>query len=86
MESDCGTECYNSVFQNSLKNKNLHLYSTFTDKGPSVAERVIRMVQHLLKKPVFGKGNADWVLEVPSVIKNYNNTNHNSIKKNTRSG
>ena len=80
IESDRGTEFYNSIFQNLLKSKNIHHYSRYTDKGPSIAERVIRTVRNLLKKPVFGKGNADWLNELPSVIKQYNNTIHSSTK------
>ena len=80
IESDRGTEFYNSIFQNFLKSKNIHHYSRFTDKGPSIAERVIRTVRNLLKKPVFEKGNSDWLSELPSVIKQYNNTIHHSIK------
>ena len=79
-ESDRGKEWYNSVFQNLLKSKNIQHYSTYTDKGPSIAERVLRTVRNLLKKPVFEKGNADWLSEIPSVIKNYTNTIHSSIK------
>ena len=33
-----------------------------------------------MKKPVFEKGKADWLSELPSVIKNYNNTIHHSTK------
>ena len=80
LESDRGSEFYNSVFQNFLKTKNIQHYSRYTDKGPSIAERVIRTVRSLLKKPVFEKGNADWLFELPSVIKQYNNTIHHSIK------
>ena len=63
-----------------MKYKNIHHYSRFTDKGPSIAERVIRTVRTLLKKPVFLAGNANWINELPSVIKQYNNTFHHSIK------
>ena len=80
IESDRGAEFYNSVFQKFLKNKNIQHYSRYTDKGPSMAERVIRTVRNLLKKPVFLAGNADWLSELPSVIKKYNNTIHHSIK------
>ena len=81
LESDRGTEFYNSVFRNFLKDKNIQHYSRFTDEGPSIAERVIRTIRNLLKKPVFEKGNADWISELPSVIKQYNTTIHHSIKK-----
>ena len=45
-----------------------------------MVERVIRTVRILLKKPVFEKGNSDWISELPSVIKKYNNTTYHSIK------
>ena len=80
-ESDRGAEWYNSLFQNFLKLKNIQHYSTLTDKGPSIAERVIRTKRLLLKKPNFEKGNADWFSELPSVIKQYNNTIHHCFKK-----
>ena len=81
LESDRGSEWYNNIFQNFLTVKNIHHYSTFTDKGPSIAERVNRNIRNLLKKPVFLAGNADWLSELPSVIKQYNNTIHTSTKK-----
>ena len=37
-------------------------------------------MRNLLKKPVFKQGNADWLSELPSVIKEYNNTIHSSTK------
>ena len=80
LESDRGSEFYNNIFQNFLKSKKIQHYSRFTDKGPSIAERVIRTVRNLLKKPVFEKGNSGWVSELPSVIKQYNNTFHHSTK------
>ena len=80
IESDRGTEFYNSIFQKLLKNKSIHHYSRITDKGPSIAERVIRTIRNLLKKPVFEKGDADWLSELPSVVKQYNNTIHHSTK------
>ena len=81
LESDRGTEFYNSIFQIFLKSKNIHHYSRYTDKGPSIAERVIRTVRSLLKKPVFEKGKADRISELPLVIKQYNNTIHSSTKR-----
>ena len=80
LESDRGTEFYNSIFQNFLKLKSIHHYSRFTDKGPSIAERVIRTIRNLLKKPVLEKGRDDWLSELPSVIKQYKKTIHSSTK------
>ena len=64
-----------------MKSKNIQYYSRFTDKGPSIAVRVIRTIRNLLKKPIFSKGKADWLSELPSVIKQNNNSIHHSVKK-----
>ena len=56
----------------------MHHYSRFTEKDPSVAERVIRTRPNLSDKSVFEKGNVDWLSELPSVTKKYNNTIHSS--------
>ena len=63
-----------------MKSENIHLYSRFTDKGPPIAERVVKILRNLLKKPVFLAGNANWLSELPSVIKKYNTSSHNAIK------
>ena len=53
IESDRCTEFYNIIFQKFSKTKNIHHNSRFTDKGPSIAERVIRTIGNLLKKQFF---------------------------------
>ena len=63
-----------------MEYKNVQHYSRSTDEGPGIAERVIRTIRNLLKKQVFEKGSASCITEVPSVNKQYNNTNHHSIK------
>ena len=80
IESDRRTEFYNSIFRNFLKLKNIHHYSRFTDKGPSIAERVIRTVRNFLQKPIFLAGNANWLNELSAVVNKYNNTIHSSTK------
>ena len=80
IESDRGTELYNSIFQNFSKTENIQQYSRFTDKGPSIVERVIRNIRNLLKKPIFLAGNADWLSELSAVVNKYNITVHHSIK------
>ena len=77
LESDRGSEFYNSIFQNFFKSKNIQHYSRYTDKGPSIAERTVR---NLLKNPGFLAGNADWLSVLPSITNKYNNTIHHSIK------
>ena len=80
MESDRGKEFYKNIFQKFLKLEIIQHFSRYSDKGPSIAERFKRTIRNLLKKPVFQEGNANWFSELPSVIKQYNNTIHHSIK------
>ena len=80
LETDDGKEYVNKIFNEFLNNNKIKRYSRYTDKGAVFAERFNKTIRNLLKKPVFEKGRADWLSELPSVIKQYNNTIHNSIK------
>ena len=80
IQGDRRAEFYNSIFQKLLKSKNLQHFSRYTDKGPSIAERIIRTIRNLLKKPKFFVGKASWIDELISVTKKNNTTIHHSIK------
>ena len=69
VESDRGKEWFNSLFQIFLRGQNNHYYSRYTAKGSPICERVIRTIKILLKKPLFEKRKADWLIELPSVVK-----------------
>ena len=79
IESNRGPEFYNSIVQIFIKCKNFQHCSRFSDKGPSIAETVIRTVGKFLQKPIF-ETKADWFSELPSVNKKCNITNHSSVK------
>ena len=64
IETDRGKEFYNSTFKNFLKLNDINHYSRFTDKGAVIAERVNKTIRNMLKKPVFEKGNSDWLSEL----------------------
>ena len=80
LETDDGKEYVNENFNEFLNINKIKRYSRYTDKGAVFAERFNRTIRNLLKKPVFKKGKADWLCELQSVIKIYNNTIHHSIK------
>ena len=80
IESGRGAEVYSSTFQNFLRVKNIHHYSRFTDKGPNMAEKVIRTVRNLLGKQYLKKGDADCFSKLPTVLKKYEITIHDSTK------
>ena len=80
LETDDGKEYVNKIFNEFLNNNKIKRYSRYTDKGAVFAERFNKTIRNLSKKPVFEKGKADWLSELPSVIKKYNNTIHHSTK------
>ena len=47
---------------------------------PSIAERVIRTIKNLFKKPVCFEVCVTWISELPSVFKQYKRTIHSSTK------
>ena len=80
IESDDGKEFVNKDFNEYLKLNNIKRYSRYTSHGAVFAERFNRTLRNLLKKPVFLKGNANWIDELQTVTKLYNNTIHHSTK------
>ena len=80
LETDDGKEYVNKIFSEFLNNNKIKRYSRYTDNGAVSAERFNKTIRNLLKKPVFEKGNANWISELPSVVKKYNNTIHSSTK------
>ena len=63
-----------------LNNHIIERHSRNTALGAVFAERINISISNLKKKQVFEKGNADWLRELPSVIKKYNDTIHKSAK------
>ena len=80
LETDDGKEFTNKMFNEFLKLNDIKRYSRYTSKGAVFAERFNRTIRDLLKKPVFEKGNANWIDELQSITNIYNNKIHSSTK------
>ena len=80
IESDRGKEFYNNTFQDFLNKKNIKLYSRSGSYGAVFAERFNRTIRDLLNKPVFEKGDGNWIDVLPKITKQYNNRTHPSTK------
>ena len=80
LETYDGKDYVNKIFNEFLNNNSITKYSRYTDKEAVFAERFNITIRNLLKKPTFLAGNADWMSELPSVIKEDNNTSHSSTK------
>ena len=80
IESDRGKEFYNNIFHDFLKKNDIKLYSRNSSYGAVFAERFNRTMRDLLKKPVFEKGDGNWIDVLPTITKQYNNKVHSSTK------
>ena len=80
VESDRGKEFYNNTFQDFLNKNNIKLYSRNSSYGAVFAERFNRTIRGLLKRPVFEKGESNWIDVLPTITKQYNNRIHSSTK------
>ena len=80
IEKDRGKEFYNNIFQDFLNKNDIKLYSTNTSLGAVFAERFNRTIRDLLKRPVFEKGDGNWIDVLHTITKQYNNKVHSSTK------
>ena len=80
IESDRGKEFYNNIFQDFLNKNNIKLYSRNSSYGAVFAERYNLTIRNLLKRPVFEKGDGNWIDVLPTITKQYNNKVHSSTK------
>ena len=84
IETDRGKEFYNNIFQDFLNKNNIKLYSRNSSYGAVFAERFNRTIRDLLKRPVFEKGESNWIDVLPTITKQYNNRIHSSTKLSTK--
>ena len=80
IETDRGKEFYNNIFQEFLNKNNIKLYSRNSSLGAVFAERFNRTIRDLLKRPVFEKGDGNWIDVLQTITKQYNNRIHSSTK------
>ena len=80
LEGDRDRGFYNNLFQDFLNKNNINLYSRNSSYGAVFAERFNRTIRDLLKKPVFEKGDGNWIDILPTITKQYINRIHSSTK------
>ena len=78
--ADHGKEFCNNKFRNFLKNNDIEMYSTFNEGTSVVAERFIKTLKNEIYKHMTTVGKNVYFNVLDNIVKNYNNTIHNSIK------
>lgn len=77
---DDGKEFYNKHMKELLKNRNIHMYSTFTTKKAAICERFNRTLKNKMWKEFSYRGSFKWVDKLQSLIDEYNESKHRTIK------
>ena len=80
IEFDRGKEFYNNFCQDFLNKNNIKIYSGNTSVGAVFAGRFNRTIKDLLERPVFEKGDRNWIDMLPTIIKQYYDRIHSSTK------
>ena len=80
VETDPGKDIFNKIFTDLLDKTIIKRYSRLTSLGAVFAERFIRTIRDLLRRPVSKRGDANWVDVLPSITKQYFEGSHSSTK------
>ena len=78
--TDKGTEFYNKHVKDLLAKNKITLYSTEKEEKSSVVERWNRTIKNKMWKQFTIQGNTQYLEFLPKILKQYNNTEHNSVK------
>lgn len=77
---DMGKEFYNKQMNTILDKYHIKMYSTFSAKKASIVERLNRTLKSKMWKRFSLNGSYKWVNLLQSLIDEYNNTKHATIK------
>ena len=80
MGVDKGKEYYNKHVKDLLEKNNIQMYSTENEEKSSVCERWNRTIKTKMWKQFTVQGNTQYLDILPKILKQYNNTKHNSTK------
>ena len=76
---DQGSDFYNNVFKNWLKDEEIEMYSTYNEGKSVVAERFIRTLKNKLYKHMTAIGKNVYWNVLDDVVEKYNDTKNKSI-------
>ena len=80
IESDRGKEFYYNIFQDFLNNNNIKSLPRNSSNGAVFADHFNRTIRDLPKKPVFEKGDGNWIDVLPTITKQGFNRTYSSTK------
>ena len=81
LQTDDGKEFYNKTFQDLMKRKDIHDFSTSGDTKACVVERFNRTLKQRLYRYFTTKNTLNFVPVLQDLVKGYNRSYHRSIKR-----
>lgn len=79
LQTDQGTEFYNTEFQDMLREYDIKLFSVFSNVKASVVERFNRTLKSIMWKEFSAKASYRWVDILPELMVRYNSQTHRTI-------
>lgn len=80
IQSDDGTEFFNTKFQLLMKKHNINHYSTFSSLKASIVERFNRTLKNSMWKEFSMNGTYKWIDIIQKLVATYNKNYHQTIK------
>lgn len=80
LHTDKGSEFYNKHFKEVLRNHDIELYSTESDKKAAIAERCIKEIKKLIYRYLTTNQVNRYIDVLPKIFLTYNRTFHSSLK------
>ena len=81
IQCDKGSEFFNSLFKKLCKDRNIHLYSTYSELKACVVERFNRTLREKMQRYFTFVDNNRYVEVLNDLVSSYNNSYHRSIKR-----
>ena len=78
LQTDKGSEFYNKSFQEYLKQKGIHHFSTQSDTKASVVERLKKTIKQRLYRALTANATLKYLDFLPDLVKGYNASVHNA--------
>lgn len=80
IQSDAGTEFFNSHFKNLMQRMKINHYTSFSKTKASICERAIRTLKTKIYKRFHLRGNYKWFDVLSDIVNEYNNSKHRTIR------
>ena len=80
LQTDDGKEFYNKTFQELMKRKDIHHFSTSGDTKSSVIERFNRTLKQRMYRYFTSQNTLNFVPVLQDLVEGYNRSHHRSIK------